>query len=104
MTTKKRLIDANLLIGTCEEIAKHEWNKKSAPVSWSDAYEGFIDTIDEMPTVDAVEVVRGRWENHKCTNCGGAEPGYYDHIEDCIVYTPTAFCSNCGARMDKERS
>lgn len=32
----------------CNEIIKQEWNKKTSPVSWSDAYEDFIDEIDNL--------------------------------------------------------
>jgi mannosyltransferase OCH1-like enzyme len=30
----------------CNEIINQEWNKKASPVSWSDAYESFIDDIE----------------------------------------------------------
>ena len=101
MANEKRLIDANLLIGTCEEIAKHEWNKRVSPVSWADAYEGFIDTIEEMPTVEAVEVVHGRWvevddgvligkgTHFECSECGKWEN--WGRLSN--------YCSNCGALM-----
>ena len=95
MANEKRLIDANLLIGICEEIAKHEWNKRVSPVSWSDAYEGFIDTIEEMPTVDAVEVVHGVWMGKTgkwwCSVCKKGVP---------YSYTGHNYCPNCGAKMD----
>lgn len=32
----------------CNEISNQEWNKKTLPVSWADAYEGFIDDIDRL--------------------------------------------------------
>lgn len=32
----------------CNEITNQEWNKKTSPVSWADAYEGFIDDIDRL--------------------------------------------------------
>ena len=32
----------------CNEIVNQEWNKKTSPVSWSDAYEDFIDDIDKF--------------------------------------------------------
>ena len=32
----------------CNEIVNQEWNKKTSPVSWSDAYEDFIDDIDNL--------------------------------------------------------
>ena len=40
----------------CDEIAKEEWNKKASPVSWSDAYEGFIEDIDQIAKEMGVEL------------------------------------------------
>ena len=47
------LISRSALIKRCEEIAACDWNKKAAPVSWSDAYEGFAVEVDDAPAVDA---------------------------------------------------
>lgn len=32
----------------CKEIMEQEWNEKTAPISWSYAYAGFIDDIDTL--------------------------------------------------------
>lgn len=40
------------------------------------------------------------WNNNKCANCGTTAHGYYDHINDCIVYEPKAFCHGCGCKME----
>ena len=32
----------------CDEIANQEWNKRTLPVSWADAYKDFIDDIDRL--------------------------------------------------------
>ena len=60
-----------------------------------------INYINAQPTVDAVEVVHGRWEDvslrftqvkEKCSVCGG------------IVYAHGFnYCPNCGAKMDGDR-
>ena len=57
--------------------------------------------VKETPTVDAVEVVHGRWlsepveftyeKDIKCSVCGR----YVDEPEN--------YCPNCGAKMDGER-
>ena len=52
--------------------------------------------IGEQPTVDAVEVVHGRWESHtnasvECSVCDG------------VVLMRFKFCPHCGAKMDGER-
>lgn len=61
--------------------------------------------VDSLPTVDAVEVVHGRWidtiPNHdngyynnayKCSNCGD----YYTTDPNDLYY-----CPRCGAKMEK---
>ena len=32
----------------CNEITNQEWNKRTLPVSWADAYKDFIDDIDRL--------------------------------------------------------
>ncbi len=49
------LISRSALIEEFKELSAIEWNKKAAPVSWADAYESFIDTLEEAPAVDAVD-------------------------------------------------
>lgn len=51
---------------------------------------------DEQPTVDAVEVVHGRWIRGKCDQCGCHAPFW------CMAstYYKSGFCPDCGARMD----
>ena len=39
---------AEKLENICEEIIAQEWNEKTAPISWSYAYAGFIDDIDTL--------------------------------------------------------
>ena len=60
-------------------------------------YDSVMATIADMPTVDAVEVVHGRWEeigvaDYKCSRCGfrftSADP--ISMFEYC----------RCGAKMD----
>lgn len=50
-----RLIDADFLSKVLKERAEDEWNKNTAPFSWSYAYECLIDTLDSMPTVIEAE-------------------------------------------------
>lgn len=73
-----------------------------------------IEMLDDQPTVDAVEVVHGRWKPDlyhdgqpyrdewygyifKCSVCGDTTMGSYD-LECHYNYRP-----NCGAKMDGER-
>ncbi len=86
MANEKRLIDANdawQKTFNCDEVA--EVRK----------------LIEDAPTVDAVEVVHGRWKfacvhngkpHYKCTNCHHAFP-----------FANVNYCPNCGAKMDGDK-
>ena len=56
--------------------------------------------LDEAPTVDAVEVVHGRWEYNR--GAAPSEKSYYCSV--CISgesdYGTDNYCPNCGAKMD----
>lgn len=97
-----RLIDANALIRVCE------WAKtKNKPSEeCATALDLCIELFKQAPTVDAVEVVHGRWEEHprdtyakehhceklRCTHCWHF---FYHNYGDGKMY-----CPNCGAKMD----
>lgn len=103
MATEKRLIDANAL----SDLLDVEYKRKMKLVRKGGAH---LDTLAEglmsmsillgtMPTVDAVEVVHGRWEwkpiqnKHwilTCSVCSGTK----NASRDCN------YCPNCGAKMD----
>lgn len=54
-----RLIDADALIAKYENAIANEWNKKTAPISWADAYDCVVADIEDAPTVDIkTEVAR----------------------------------------------
>ena len=62
--------------------------------------------INEAPTVDAVEVVHGRWAISReseisksvwCTACG---EGFYLHKKNTVPIDKMPYCPNCGAKMD----
>ena len=66
-------------------------------------------TVDAMPTVDAVEVVHGRWEHIKDYG-GGNCFGYCSHCKTPIranslmaLEMDNRYCRWCGAKMDGER-
>ena len=100
-----RLIDANALKALFDEryddafMQMHtrpniaHWEGYSIGVNWG------RNTIADSPTVDAVEVVHGRWVNYcndlmwqECSACGYRIQYFYS--KDC------KYCPNCGARMD----
>lgn len=105
MANEKRVIDANALkrfvCETCNAINGDE------PCEPSDCRSMVL--IDEMPTVDAVEVVHARWlydsgsGKYFCSSCDENAISFKkdtlyggDLFEVCL----TDYCPNCGALMD----
>ena len=96
MENKKRLIDADalqrLLIPIATGLEKEYGNLGGAIA-------GVMQHIDNAPTIDAVEVVHGRWKYyHKqniavCTNCS------FERNLD-ADFGKAVSCPNCGAKMD----
>ena len=102
MANEKRLIDANAI----------PWEEHYVPdgdMQWEYKKELCVlkPTIDAMPTVDAVEVVHGRWvilefplTNTKKMSCSCCD--YSEHkgpAWDKSWGVPN-YCPNCGAKMD----
>lgn len=53
--------------------------------------------IDNAPTVEAKEVVHGKWVDGCCSNCGAYIPT--DSLWDDISERQCNFCHECGADM-----
>lgn len=53
-------IERKKLIDLCNEIISDDWNKRTSPVSWADAYEGFVEDIERQPVANVAEV---KWIN-----------------------------------------
>ena len=106
-----RLIDANAVI---KEIDNYYHNSPfpHPGTTWLRGLELAVGLLLREPTVDAVEVVHGRWEPDlhyhdgqpykdewygyifKCSACGGAMMGDGDLV------CRENYCPNCGAKMD----
>ena len=91
MANEKRLIDADDLIRDLIEEYHGMLSDEELKI-----YQ-VIRILDALPTVDAVEVVHGRWAERyplflECSKCG---TGYvrYEFIEK------ANYCPNCGASM-----
>lgn len=87
MATEKRLIDANAL------RAQFSGTGNFAHDLWH--YTGVWAHIDNAPTVDAMEVVHGRWINVRdgwgiCSNCHRVDE----------IHKLATHCRFCGAKMD----
>lgn len=100
MEDEKRLIVANALQ---DEIRKSKDRHRHLDPKIAEnhhmEHDAFLELVDNAPTVDAVEVVHGRWEpyaiqpngfvgSYRCAACGNAS------IND------SNYCPNCGAKMD----
>ena len=94
MANEKRLIDANALL--------EELDKFANPMPNESGYEFLrgiataITEIEDAPTVDAVEVVHGRWiveneESIRCSECC---------FNRASIKIPLDYCPNCCAKMD----
>ena len=101
MANEKRLIDANALKS---QITRYHMSLTPRYISkLVDAEIGdIIDIIDEAPTVDAVEVVHGRWIDEypyvRCSECNAEWVNCRTDNEPSLFY----YCPNCGAKMDGE--
>ena len=100
MANEKRLIDANALENLIRTNAKVEAKDTKYDIGRVHGLINAADLIHNAPTVDAVEVVHGRWIETKngfhCSNCKG-EPGR--HQTQRGVYL-SDYCPKCGAKMD----
>ena len=105
--TNKQLIDSNALNERFDKRIK--WLRLDVHDQYSlGLYHGAVtdkDLINEMPIIDAVEVVHGRWIDAYpdiepnpmfmygiCSECG-FEQGISKYLN---------YCPNCGAKMDLE--
>ena len=91
MENEKRLIDANALLAEYDRVHIGEPGKARK-------------LIEDAPTVDAVEVVHGRW-NEKVdmvesylADC--TEVFYECSVCECANIGESPYCPNCGAKMD----
>ena len=103
MANEKRLIDANV----AKEMIVNHANEFSDVINRREKallIGGGTSCIDKCPTVDAVEVVHGRWEQvdhdgswrvDRCSICH-RRMHYVDYDQ------PYQYCPNCGAKMDGE--
>ena len=95
MSSEKRLADVDALLEEINRTIKI-MEKQSNRLS----IRNVVMCIKNAPTVDAVEVVHGRWVRRivhhdnptywkdECSTCGFAGETYYQ------------YCPNCGAKMD----
>ena len=91
MANEKRLTDVNYAL---QQIEVGE-NENGGQFQTDSSH--IKDFLNVLPTVDAVEVVHGRWEDGICTMCGYPIPT--DSKCDFIDEDDCLFCYHCGAKM-----
>ena len=89
MGSEKKLIDADAFLGKLSKLAELMQQGKIREIDINLL-------IASTPTVDAVEVVHGRWII--CSD------GYFPYCSECKTEPKhgemTNYCPNCGAKMD----
>lgn len=105
---KKRLIDANVLR---EAITTDYWEHftRYHDTDQIALIDMVCEDIDNAPTVDAVEVVYGRWEvntknftpAYRCSICGYNKPMI---AGERVSQGSMNYCENCGADMRGNRN
>ena len=94
MANEKRLIDANVLLEKVAEMNDSKMNGVTIAVA-----------IAKCPTVDAVEVVHGRWR----LETDEEQPIFIYKLFVCSACDDRStlkfnYCPNCGAKMDKNEN
>ena len=99
MANEKRLIDANALIDDWNEAIKRMVRDSDGKVPID--FGLVICAVSKAPTVDAVEVVHGRWEKAEYNGflrCDQCKDVYIN--EEWLEDGKWNYCPNCGAKMD----
>ena len=102
MANEKRLIDAVALADEVFTIIVYATGRRNGKTLLKEILEKYrnevLRTICKAPTVDAVEVVHGRWK--KTYTCHGEQLWGYE-CDQCKADNPRAsyFCPNCGSDM-----
>jgi hypothetical protein len=94
MADEKRLIDSNKIPYRKSGFPKGDGCDSG--LDWA-----FREDIDKLPTVDAVEVVHGRWEKAHITGylkCNSCKDAFI--YEEWLESGKWNYCPNCGAKMD----
>ena len=100
MANEKRLIDANALLATMKEMYCDGCKNHNGVRCRACEFDSCMSDIEDAPTVDAVEVVHGRWERVIPTK-SAAKWSTKVSCSACHKqgYTHHKFCPNCGADM-----
>lgn len=116
--TTKRLIDLYELLKY--PIRRDHYDKEHGNVHFINGIESIIEYAEDLPIVDAVEVVHAHWEDGVCSNCkeealstswderiydyDWEEILQYSHTDTHTEHHLTNYCPNCGAKMDEKNN
>jgi len=85
--SRQAVLDAMYaLCGTGETLKENPWRDNPH-------IDAITDAIDDLPSVTPQQKM-GKWVDDKCSECGWEHTGDEESL--------TAFCPNCGARMESE--
>ena len=107
MATKKRLIDANEFLNRLSHVVYDIFtvHEKEGQLTGTASVGYYTETIEEVlkqtKTVEAVEVVHGRWEKAEYNGflrCDQCKDVYIN--EEWLEDGKWNYCPNCGAKMD----
>ena len=101
MATERRLIDVSKVIDQMQKCIDESPYERDSIAAYT--FGAIIECLKKEPTVDAVEVVHGRWahlggDEWCCTACGEVI-----HTEGSWEKPSKKYCNECGAKMDGER-
>lgn len=102
VANEKRLIDATDWDSFYADMGDSRNTMDSYDRGYTDALDRVDDWMDAQPTVDAVEIVHGKWVNaadcvcFQCSNCKKYANQPYG-LTEAILFK---YCPNCGAKMD----
>lgn len=107
MANEKRLIDANELVRNANKLdVLYFTGETDIQIHDCQMVElgAVLAEIDEAPTVDAVEVMHGRWIDYGagacCSNCGASLLHQDESNNWGIEPSGFLYCPYCGAKMD----
>ena len=86
-------------IKAIEDRIEDKYNRNDYEFGRNQAFEVAIVELEDLPTIDAVEVKHGKWEV-----VDQEEPRRYGcSVCKRLSFYVTNYCSCCGAKMDGER-
>ena len=111
MQNDVRLIDANVLKEDLKNMLARvmyesdlDFDHSHAKI-WTATITGIqhsIKRLDNAPTIDAVEVVHGRWIEHPDDRCSLFNGWECSECKQIVSGGRGNYCPNCGAKMDAQ--